>query len=176
LLFAIDPPLIIFPPRSDGRVAERSNVPDSKSGDRAIGPWVRIPPLPRHSRRFLSLIPFRCFGITAGILPLKIWSLTVYCRDSPVEPARDRINCDNHYHARQGMPCPMVVTFPFVCRPMPSVFVPAGNRQFDSAPSHNHLSSRELPHRNRRKLRLVIKSYKTRPVRLRIGSRSGFAG
>src|SRR5882724_6879001 len=32
LLFAIDPPLIIFPPRSDGRVAEWSNVPDSKSG------------------------------------------------------------------------------------------------------------------------------------------------
>jgi hypothetical protein len=34
------------PTRSDGRVAEWSNVPDSKSGDRAIGPWVRIPPLP----------------------------------------------------------------------------------------------------------------------------------
>jgi hypothetical protein len=43
-------PFSIFPlfssTRSDGRVAEWSNVPDSKSGDRAIGPWVRIPPLP----------------------------------------------------------------------------------------------------------------------------------
>ena len=43
-------PFSIFPlfssTRSDGRVAEWLNVPDSKSGDRAIGPWVRIPPLP----------------------------------------------------------------------------------------------------------------------------------
>ena len=41
------------PTRSDGRVAEWSNVPDSKSGDRAIGPWVRIPPLPRLNLRYL---------------------------------------------------------------------------------------------------------------------------
>jgi hypothetical protein len=48
LLFAIaiDPPLIIFRTRLNGRVAEWSNVPDSKSGVLARAPWVRIPPLP----------------------------------------------------------------------------------------------------------------------------------
>ena len=43
-------PFSIFPlfssTRSDGRVAEWSNVPDSKSGVRVTVPWVRIPPLP----------------------------------------------------------------------------------------------------------------------------------
>ena len=71
LLFAIDPPLIIFPPRSDGRVAEWSNVPDSKSGDLLRDPWVRIPPLP------LSLKDLRKFNnSSAGCVAVLVtfWS------------------------------------------------------------------------------------------------------
>ncbi len=40
----------------NGRVAERFNVPDSKSGVGVTLPWVQIPPRPSHRGRGKSII------------------------------------------------------------------------------------------------------------------------
>ena len=39
----------LYHSRPTGEVAEWSNVPDSKSGVRVSGPWVRIPPSPPYA-------------------------------------------------------------------------------------------------------------------------------
>ena len=53
-----------------GRVAERFNVPDSKSGVGATLPWVQIPPRPEFRFRLNSL--YKAFDNSFILMILKL--------------------------------------------------------------------------------------------------------
>ena len=64
-------PFSIFPlfssTRSDGRVAEWLNVPDSKSGVALRLPWVRIPPLPLSLKKLRKLHNYLSGGVPISL-------------------------------------------------------------------------------------------------------------